>query len=65
MTRAAENHVTVGELIEAKAHIGDQSGGNHSPHNSNLAWINDADTHGSTGGYSVGFALTVIQVSLS
>jgi exocyst complex component 4 len=65
VTQILENHVTVGELIEAKAHIGDQSGGNHSLHNSNLAWINDADTHGSTGGYSVGFALTVIQVSHS
>lgn len=47
--------------MEAKAHVGDQGYSPQTP-NSNLAWTNDADFNGSTGGYSLGFSLTVIQV---
>lgn len=49
--------------MEAKANIGDHGGAYSSQTNSNLAWTNDADVNGSVGGYSLGFALTVIQVS--
>lgn len=59
----AEHHVLVGELMEAKANIGDHGGAYSSQTNGNLAWTNDADVNGSVGGYSLGFALTVIQVS--
>lgn len=58
----AENHVLVGELMEAKANVGDHGGAYASPGNGNFAWLNDADISGATGGYSLGFALTVIQV---
>ena len=58
----AENHVLVGELMEAKANVGDHGGAYATQGNGNLAWLNDADINGATGGYSLGFALTVIQV---
>jgi exocyst complex component 4 len=58
----AENHVLVGELMEAKANVGDHGGAYAPQGNGNLAWLNDADINGATGGYSLGFALTVIQV---
>lgn len=60
----AENHVLVGELMEAKANVGDNGGAYAAQGNGNLAWLNDADINGATGGYSLGFALTVIQVCI-
>ncbi|XP_073395601.1 exocyst complex component SEC8 isoform X2 [Physcomitrium patens] len=61
VTHILENHVLVGELMEAKANVGDHGGAYASPGNGNFAWLNDADISGATGGYSLGFALTVIQ----
>jgi len=61
VTHILEHHVLVGELMEAKANIGDHGGAYLSQTNGNLAWTNDADVNGSVGGYSLGFALTVIQ----
>jgi hypothetical protein len=60
----AENHVLVGELMEAKANVGDHGGAYATQGNGNPTWLNDADINGATGGYSLGFALTVIQVFL-
>ncbi|KAG0614993.1 hypothetical protein M758_5G006700 [Ceratodon purpureus] len=61
VTHILENHVLVGELMEAKANVGDHGGAYATQGNGNLAWLNDADINGATGGYSLGFALTVIQ----
>ena len=52
----------VGELMEAKANVGDHGGAYATQGNGNLSWLNDADINGATGGYSLGLALTVIQV---
>lgn len=48
--------------MEAKASVGDHGGASGTQGNGNPAWLNDADINGATGGYSLGFALTVIQV---
>ena len=50
----------VGELMEAKANVGDHGGAYATQGNGNLSWLNDADINGATGGYSLGLALTVI-----
>lgn len=58
--RVLENHVIVGEMMEIKsANQGDAS----SPRkmNGDLSWNADPDIARATGGYSLSFALTVIQ----
>ncbi|MCL7023146.1 hypothetical protein MKW94_027102, partial [Papaver nudicaule] len=60
IVRILENHVIVGELLESKS-------GQHSDlstpksMNGDMSWNNDSESSQSTGGYSVGFSLTVLQ----
>ncbi|XP_026413534.1 exocyst complex component SEC8-like [Papaver somniferum] len=60
IVRILENHVTVGELLESKS-------GQHSDlstpksMNGDMSWNNDSESSQNTGGYSVGFSLTVLQ----
>lgn len=55
-----ENHVFVGEMMEAKSAVQDDAS---SPRriNGDLSWNADPDIARATGGYSLSFALTVIQ----
>ncbi|PIA37215.1 hypothetical protein AQUCO_03000065v1 [Aquilegia coerulea] len=55
-----ENHVIVGELLESKSA---QSNDMSTPKSTNgdLSWNPDPEASQSTGGYSVGFSLTVLQ----
>ncbi|XP_026403250.1 exocyst complex component SEC8-like [Papaver somniferum] len=60
IVRILENHVIVGELLESKS-------GQHSDlstpksMNGDMSWNNDSESSQNTGGYSVGFSLTVLQ----
>ncbi|KAI3957324.1 hypothetical protein MKW98_003045 [Papaver atlanticum] len=60
IVRILENHVIVGELLESKS-------GQHSnlstpkSMNGDMSWNNDSESSQNTGGYSVGFSLTVLQ----
>eukprot|EP00252_Welwitschia_mirabilis_P017692 TRINITY_DN3918_c0_g1_i1.p1 TRINITY_DN3918_c0_g1~~TRINITY_DN3918_c0_g1_i1.p1 ORF type:complete len:1073 (-),score=266.71 TRINITY_DN3918_c0_g1_i1:331-3549(-) len=58
--RILENHVIVGELMEAKCSIQDGSSSPKSA-NTDLNWNHDSDPTRATGGYSLGFCLLVLQ----
>ena len=56
-----ENHVVVGELLEAKVlRQADMSTPKSMPTEDN--WNPDSEASQLTGGYTIGFALTVLQV---
>jgi exocyst complex component 4 len=56
-----ENHVVVGELLEAKV---SQHVDINTPKSVpvDVSWNPDSETSQVTGGYSIGFSLTVLQV---
>ncbi|GLT93241.1 hypothetical protein SLE2022_110420 [Rubroshorea leprosula] len=59
MVRIFENHVVIGELIESKSsQQSDTSMPNSGP---NINWNVDSEVSQVTGGYSIGFSLTVLQ----
>lgn len=56
-----ENHVVVGELLEAKVlRHADMNTPKSMPTDDN--WNPDSEASQATGGYTIGFALTVLQV---
>lgn len=60
-----ENHVVVGELLESKSF---QQGDNiNTPKsmNGDTTWNPDSESSHVTGGFSIGFSLTVMQVAFS
>lgn len=61
MCDSSENHVVVGELLEAKSiqHV-DMNTPKSMPVDVN--WNPDSEASQVTGGYSIGFSLTVLQV---
>ncbi|KAF7820168.1 exocyst complex component SEC8 [Senna tora] len=60
VVRIFENHVVVGELLEAKASLhADMNTPRSMPVDVN--WNPDSESSQSTGGYSVGFSLSVLQ----
>lgn len=60
VSQILENHVIVGEAMEAKSAIQNDAS---SPRRANgdLSWLADPDIARATGGYSLSFALTVVQ----
>lgn len=57
----SENHVTIGELLESKsAHHSEINTPKSMP--ADATWNPDPEASQVTGGYSVGFSLTVLQV---
>lgn len=61
MFHSLENHVIVGELLEAKA---SQHADINTPKSVpvDISWNPDSEASQATGGYSIGFSLTVLQV---
>ena len=61
MCNSLENHVIVGELLEAKA---SQHADINTPKSLpvDVNWNPDSEASQVTGGYSIGFSLTVLQV---
>lgn len=59
VVRIFENHVVVGELLETKSQQGDMNTPRSVPADAN--WNPDSETSHITGGYGVGFSLTVLQ----
>lgn len=57
-----ENHVIVGELLESKC---SQQIDLNTPKSmpTDISWNPDSDASHATGGYNIGFSLTVLQVS--
>ncbi|BBN15064.1 exocyst complex component 4 [Marchantia polymorpha subsp. ruderalis] len=58
--RILENHVVVGEAMEAKASVSDAASFSEKV-NGDMQWGGDSDSNRATGGYSLVFALTVLQ----
>ncbi|OVA17997.1 Sec8 exocyst complex component specific domain [Macleaya cordata] len=60
IVRILENHVIVGELLESKS---SQHSDLSTPKsmNGDMSWNTDSESSQNTGGYSVGFSLTVLQ----
>lgn len=61
MCHSVENHVVVGELLEAKAsqHV-DMNTPKSMP--ADVNWNPDSEASQVAGGYNIGFSLTVLQV---
>lgn len=59
VVRIFENHVIVGELLESKS--SQQSDMNTPKSMAEINWNPDSDASHDTGGYSIGFSLTVLQ----
>lgn len=59
----SENHVVVGELLETKSQQVDINTPKSVSADAN--WNPDSETSHITGGYGVGFSLTVLQVCIS
>jgi len=59
MCHSLENHVIVGELLEAKA---SQHADINTPRSMPVDSNPDSEASQVTGGYSIGFSLTVLQV---
>lgn len=59
---SSENHVIVGELFESKA---SQHADMNTPRSmpADLSWNPDSEASQATGGYSLGFSLSVLQVA--
>ncbi|KAI5072276.1 hypothetical protein GOP47_0012382 [Adiantum capillus-veneris] len=60
VSQVLENHVVVGETMEAKS-IAYSDANSPRRANGDLSWLADPDIARATGGYSLSFALTVIQ----
>ncbi|KAL3692079.1 hypothetical protein R1sor_005730 [Riccia sorocarpa] len=58
--RILENHVIVAETMEAKASVSDAASFSEKV-NGDMQWGGDPDSNRATGGYSLTFALTVLQ----
>ncbi|XP_012834771.1 PREDICTED: exocyst complex component SEC8 [Erythranthe guttata] len=60
VVRLFENHVIVGELLESKS---SQQGNLNTPKAmaADVNWSHDSDASNDTGGYTIGFSLTVLQ----
>ena len=58
----SENHIIVGELLEQKSTEVDNV---NTPHiaNGDASWNPDPESSQATGGFSVAFSLSVVQVS--
>ena len=58
----SENHIIVGELLEQKSTEVDNV---NTPHiaNGDASWNPDSESSQATGGFSVAFSLSVVQVS--
>lgn len=56
-----ENHVVVGELLETKAN--QVNANTPKSMTVDVNWIHDSEASQVTGGYSIGFSLTVLQVA--
>lgn len=63
MEQLSENHVIVGELLESKS---SQQVNLNTPKSmaADISWSHDSDASHDTGGYTIGFSLTVLQVFL-
>lgn len=61
----AENHITVGELLEQKSSTDVDSV--NTPHvaNGDTSWNPDSEYSQPTGGFSVAFSLSVVQVAIN
>lgn len=61
LNSSSENHVIVGELLETKSA---QHADLNTPKSmvGDVNWNGDSEAHHDTGGYSIGFSLTVLQV---
>ena len=57
-----ENHVTVGELLESKSLQQSDKRNAFKSSNGALNWNADSEASQITGGFSLGFSLSVIQV---
>ncbi|CAL5357818.1 unnamed protein product [Camellia sinensis] len=62
VVRIFEKHVIVGELLESKS--SQQSDMNTPKSMAEINWNPDSDASHDTGGYSIGFSLTVLQATL-
>ncbi|CAL5366610.1 unnamed protein product [Camellia sinensis] len=62
VVRIFEKHVIVGELLESKS--SQQSDTNTPKSMAEINWNPDSDASHDTGGYSIGFSLTVLQATL-
>jgi hypothetical protein len=60
-----ENHITVGELLEQKSST--EVGNVNTPHVANVdtSWNPDSEYSQATGGFSVAFSLSVVQVAIT
>lgn len=58
----AENHITVGELLEQKSST--EVDNANTPHmaNGDASWNPDSESSQATGGFTVAFSLSVVQV---
>ncbi|KAG9150176.1 hypothetical protein Leryth_009755 [Lithospermum erythrorhizon] len=61
VVRIFENHVIVGELLESKASQQVNLNTPKAMMGGDSSWNHDSDTLHDTGGYSIGFSLTVLQ----
>jgi hypothetical protein len=60
----SENHIIVGELLEQKASFAVDNVNTHTA-NGDASWNPDSESSQATGGFSVAFSLSVVQVAFN